>query len=91
MSFIRVCYFEIIVPGRLRHSTVRYRSNWLRIVGEVIFFPNLVFFIMICIIISLRFKWNPGSFSKSFISPSESLYIPARVSFFSIKFSCILI
>ncbi|TGO28147.1 hypothetical protein BPAE_0031g00120 [Botrytis paeoniae] len=57
--------------------SIPYRSNWLRIVGEIVFFLNLTFFVMNCILISLRFKWNPGSFSKSFLSPSESLYIPA--------------
>ncbi|TGO12584.1 hypothetical protein BTUL_0086g00600 [Botrytis tulipae] len=57
--------------------SIPYRSNWLRIVGEIVFFLNLIFFVMNCILISLRFKWNPGSFSKSFLSPSESLYIPA--------------
>ncbi|KAK8905773.1 hypothetical protein QC760_11259 [Botrytis cinerea] len=57
--------------------SIPYRSNWLRIVGEIVFLLNLIFFVMNCILISLRFKWNPGSFSKSFLSPSESLYIPA--------------
>lgn len=57
--------------------SIPYRSNWLRIVGEVVFCLNLTFFIIICTLMSLRFKWNPGSFSKSFLSPSESLYIPA--------------
>ncbi|CAD6450366.1 f9475de9-8f0e-41d3-993f-d28293b1ffa5 [Sclerotinia trifoliorum] len=58
------------------HS-IPYRSNWLQILGEVVFLLNLAFFIMICVLMSLRFKWKPGSFSKSFLSPSESLYIPA--------------
>ena len=34
---------------------------------------------MNAILISLRFKWNPGSFRASFVSPSESLFTPACV------------
>jgi len=41
---------------------------------------NLVLFVMNCFFISLRFKWNPGSFRASFINQSESLFIPACVS-----------
>lgn len=35
---------------------------------------------MNCTFLTLRFRWNPGSFLHSFLSPSESLFIPACVS-----------
>lgn len=45
----------------------------------VVFVFNLVLFIMNCFFITLRFKWNPGSFRGSLTSPSESLFVPASV------------
>jgi len=59
---------------------VPYRSDWLRIIGTVVFLFNLCLFVINCILLSLRFYWNPGSFKGSFISQSESLFIPASVS-----------
>lgn len=60
------------------HS-IPYRSDWLRILGVVVFCFNLCLFFMNCTLLSLRFRWNPGSFLHSFLSPSESLFIPACV------------
>ncbi|CAG8982412.1 hypothetical protein HYALB_00007091 [Hymenoscyphus albidus] len=61
------------------HS-IPYQSNWLRIIGAIIFLFNMILFLMNCFFITLRFRWNPGSFKSSFKSPSESLFIPAFVS-----------
>ncbi|TVY39474.1 Malic acid transport protein [Lachnellula occidentalis] len=58
---------------------IPYRSDWLRIVGTVVFLFNLGLFLLNCFLISLRFHWNPGSFKASFLSQSESLFIPACV------------
>ncbi|KUJ06588.1 uncharacterized protein LY89DRAFT_406347 [Mollisia scopiformis] len=60
------------------HS-IPYRSDWLKILGVIVFLFNLVLFILNCSLITLRFRWNPGSFTGSFKSPSESLFIPACV------------
>lgn len=60
------------------HS-IPYRSDWLRILGVIVFLFNLSLFLMNCFFITLRFRWNPGSFRGSFTSPSESLFVPACV------------
>jgi tellurite resistance protein TehA-like permease len=59
---------------------VPYRSDWLRILGVIVFFFNLALFAMNCTFLTLRFRWNAGSLVNSFLSPSESLFIPACVS-----------
>ncbi|KAL2073905.1 hypothetical protein VTL71DRAFT_11231 [Oculimacula yallundae] len=58
---------------------IPYESEWLRIIGVILFLSNLVLFLMNCVFISLRFKFCPGSFKGSFTSPSESLFVPASV------------
>ncbi|TVY75873.1 Malic acid transport protein [Lachnellula suecica] len=58
---------------------IPYRSDWLTIVGTVVFLFNLVLFLCNCILITLRFHWVPGSFKACFLSQSESLFIPASV------------
>lgn len=60
--------------------TVPYESDWLRIIGTIVFLFNIALFLMNCILLTLRFRWNPGSFRASFISQSEVLFIPACVS-----------
>ncbi|CZR59436.1 related to C4-dicarboxylate transport protein mae1 [Phialocephala subalpina] len=60
------------------HS-IPYRSDWLRILGVIVFLFNIVLFLVNCLFITLRFRWNPGSFRGSFTSPSESLFVPACV------------
>ncbi|KAE8448927.1 hypothetical protein EG329_008723 [Mollisiaceae sp. DMI_Dod_QoI] len=60
------------------HS-IPYHSEWLRILGVIVFLFNLVLFLTNCFLITLRFKWNPGSFTGSLKSPSESLFVPACV------------
>ena len=58
---------------------VPYRSDGLRIVGTIIFLSNIALFLMNCVLIILRFRLNPGSLKASFLSESESLFIPACV------------
>jgi hypothetical protein len=48
----------------------------------IVFLFNIFLFSVNCFFITLRFKWNPGSFQRSFTSPSESLFVPACVSAF---------
>ncbi|PVH81769.1 hypothetical protein DL98DRAFT_587086 [Cadophora sp. DSE1049] len=66
---------------------IPYQAEWLRIIGVILFLFNLVLFPMNSVFITMRFKFRPGSFTESFISPSESLYIPASV----VSFGTILI
>ncbi|CAG8955649.1 hypothetical protein HYFRA_00009603 [Hymenoscyphus fraxineus] len=68
------------------HS-IPYKSNWLQIIGAIIFLFNITLFLMNCFFITLRFRWNPGSFESSFKSPSESLFIPAFVTIRTISVS----
>jgi len=49
----------------------------------IVFLFNILLFSINCFFITLRFKWNPGSFQRSFTSPSESLFVPACVSAFA--------
>ncbi|RDW91577.1 hypothetical protein BP5796_02742 [Coleophoma crateriformis] len=60
------------------HS-IPFRSDWLRIIGVVIMLFNISLFLMNCTFLALRFIWNPGSFTASFKSQRESLFIPACV------------
>ncbi|RDL37993.1 Uncharacterized protein BP5553_05426 [Venustampulla echinocandica] len=59
--------------------TIPYQPAWLGVVGVIFFVFNLILFIINCVLITLRFRWNPGSFKTSFTSQSESLFIPACV------------
>lgn len=67
------------VEGSSDRIAVPYRSDWLRILGVIVFFFNICLFLMNCTFLTLRFRWNPGSLVNSFLSPSESLFIPACV------------
>ncbi|PMD26997.1 hypothetical protein NA56DRAFT_561651 [Hyaloscypha hepaticicola] len=60
------------------HS-IPYRSDWLDILGVIVFLFNLGLFILNAFFITLRFRWNPGSLIGSLTSPSESLFVPACV------------
>lgn len=63
------------------NAAVPYRSDWLRIIGVVFFLFNVGLFLVNCLLITLRFRLNPGSFTSAFKSPSESLFVPASVCF----------
>ncbi|PQE09619.1 hypothetical protein CJF32_00007089 [Rutstroemia sp. NJR-2017a WRK4] len=56
--------------------SIPYRSRWLEILGVIVMLLNIVFFITICTLITLRFRWRPGSFLKSVLSQSEALFVP---------------
>ncbi|KAH6722727.1 voltage-dependent anion channel-domain-containing protein [Leptodontidium sp. MPI-SDFR-AT-0119] len=58
---------------------IPYKSEWLRIIGVILFLSNIVLFLINCVFISIKFKIRPGSFTASFTSSSESLFIPASV------------
>ncbi|KAM3072540.1 hypothetical protein ACMFMG_009335 [Clarireedia jacksonii] len=58
---------------------VPYRSRWLEILGVIVMLLNIVFFIAICTLTFLRFKWRPGSFFKSILSESEALFVPTCI------------
>lgn len=85
MSYILV---SRLPPG---HSSMRYmligycqvpfRSDWLYYIGLVFFLFNICLFLMNCILISMRFSMVPGSFIHSFHDQTESLFIPAVVSY----------
>ncbi|KAH7408042.1 voltage-dependent anion channel-domain-containing protein [Cadophora sp. MPI-SDFR-AT-0126] len=66
---------------------IPYRSEWLRIIGVVVFLFNLALFLMNCIFITMKFRFRPGSFKGSFVSPAESLFVPVSV----VAFGTILI
>ena len=50
--------------------------------GNIFFIGNMVAYIVICILMVLRFYWHPYAFKASFLHPTESLFVPAvAVSF----------
>ncbi|KAK3315028.1 voltage-dependent anion channel-domain-containing protein [Apodospora peruviana] len=59
--------------------SIPYRSGWLNGVGLAFFFLNIFLFFMNCVLITLRFRWRPGSLLHSFTDQFESLFIPAFV------------
>jgi tellurite resistance protein TehA-like permease len=61
---------------------VPYKSQWLDGIGLAFFFLNLCLFVLNCVLISLRFYWQPGSLVDSFTDQVESLFISAIVSVF---------
>ncbi|KAK3344076.1 voltage-dependent anion channel [Lasiosphaeria hispida] len=50
-----------------------YRSRWLTVVGLAFFFFNICLFVMNCVLLTLRFRFRPGSFMHSFTDQFESL------------------
>ncbi|KAJ5480947.1 hypothetical protein N7539_006841 [Penicillium diatomitis] len=68
-------------------STVPYRFSGLDMIGTVIFLINIVLFIIISAMLSLRFYFYPYKFKSSFLHPTESLFVPAAL----VSFGTILI
>ncbi|KAL2759699.1 hypothetical protein ACRALDRAFT_2023836 [Sodiomyces alcalophilus JCM 7366] len=58
------------------HS-LSYQSAWLNGLGLAFFILNIVLFILNCVLISIRFRLQPGSFMHTFIDEIESLFIPS--------------
>lgn len=56
---------------------VAYEASWLYYIGLVFFLFNMSLFMMNCILITMRFRMVPGSFTHSFKDQVESLFIPA--------------
>lgn len=81
MHFILVRFPEKQILGQgLRCKIVPYRSSWLNGIGIAFFLLNIILFTFNCVMITLRFRWNPGSFKASFTDQSESLFIGTCVS-----------
>ncbi|KAK1772394.1 voltage-dependent anion channel-domain-containing protein [Phialemonium atrogriseum] len=58
------------------HS-IPFRSRWLTILGLIFFLLNICLFLTNCVLITLRFCWQSGSFITSFTDQVESLFVPA--------------
>ncbi len=55
------------------------RFNGLYAIGCILFILNIVLFIFVCIMITLRFSWWPSSLRNSLLHPQESLFVSAFV------------
>lgn len=64
-----------------------FRFPGLYALGVIFFLLNVVFFIVIVFLISIRFYLYPEMFRASFAHPTERLFIPASV----VSFGTILI
>ncbi|KAI9673090.1 MAG: hypothetical protein M1829_004404 [Trizodia sp. TS-e1964] len=53
-------------------------------IGYIFFILNLIFFVTVSILITVRFAIYPRTFRASFIHPTESLFIPASIISFSV-------
>lgn len=58
---------------------IPFRSRWLTGIGIAFFIFNLCLFVVNCVLITLRFRFRPGTFINSFTNQFESLFIPAFV------------
>lgn len=59
-----------------------FRFHGLETIGVVVFFINIVFYVIIWTLLIIRFYLYPYTFKASFYHPTESLFIPAcAVSF----------
>ncbi|KAL6860313.1 hypothetical protein ACO1O0_004340 [Amphichorda felina] len=54
-----------------------FQARWLTGIGLFFFMLNLCLFLLNCVMISIRFRLHPGSFTHSFTDQVESLFIPA--------------
>ena len=60
---------------------VPYRADWLEGVGVAFALLNIALFVTNCILITMRFRLRPGSFTASFTDQVESLFHNAFVGF----------
>ncbi|KAM5462669.1 hypothetical protein MauCBS54593_007889 [Microsporum audouinii] len=67
--------------------TIPVQARWLEIVGLTIFLVNLAFFVLIGVLMCVRFYLYPYTFKASFLHPTESLFAPAVI----VSFGTILI
>ena len=75
------CKSQLIIGISLT-AAVPFQFRGLNTIGIIFFLANIVFFVIIWIMIVLRFWWYPYMFKYSFGHPTESLFIPAvAVSF----------
>ncbi|KAH7407726.1 C4-dicarboxylate/malic acid transporter [Cadophora sp. MPI-SDFR-AT-0126] len=60
-------------------NSIPFKFKGLNAIGKIFLILTIVLFITCCILITIRFCSNPGSFKQSFLEPSESLFIPASL------------
>lgn len=63
----------------LTTRAVPYRSAWLDYVGLIVFFLNLVLYLIIWSMLLTRFLSWPSTFRASLVHPTESLFVPGFV------------
>lgn len=59
---------------------VKWKYPWIHGIGVFFVLLNAVLFIGNCVLLSIRFRLRPGTFTRSFTDQFESLFIPAFVS-----------
>ena len=80
-------YVLVVLLTDTTSSAVPFRFHGLRSIGLIFFFLNLVLYIVIWAMITIRFTLYPYTFRGSFTHPTESLFVPA----FAVSFGTILI
>lgn len=61
---------------------VKWKYSWIHGIGVFFVLLNIVLFLGNCVLLSIRFRLRPGTFTRSFTDQFESLFIPAFVSLF---------
>ncbi|KAL6400587.1 malic acid transport protein [Ilyonectria robusta] len=59
---------------------LKWKYPWIHGIGVFFVLLNVVLFIGNCVLLSIRFRLRPGTFTRSFTDQFESLFIPAFVS-----------
>ncbi|KAJ9132646.1 C4-dicarboxylate transporter malic acid transporter [Pleurostoma richardsiae] len=57
--------------------SIPFRAEWLDALGIAVFIFNLCLFVTNSILLTLRFRFRPGSFTDSFTDQYESLFVPS--------------
>lgn len=65
------------IANVLANVPANYRLRGLGTIGTIFFLVNIVFYIVIWIMIGLRFYLFPVTFSNSLTHPTESLFVAA--------------
>ncbi|KAF4984669.1 hypothetical protein FZEAL_185 [Fusarium zealandicum] len=60
-------------------GVVKYDATWIYGIGVFFVLLNILLFLLNCVLICIRFRLRPGSFTNSFTDQAESLFIPAFV------------
>ncbi|KAK7417128.1 hypothetical protein QQX98_004731 [Neonectria punicea] len=62
--------------ANILHS-LKWDKPWIHGIGVFFLLLNIILFLANCVLISIRFRLRPGSFTRSFTDQFESLFIPA--------------